>query len=210
MVSVGAPAHAVPMTYPPRWLMVTGPSGAGKSSVVRELHRRRAAVVRPTWTTRPPRDDELDGSLEHRFASDEEFDGLRDAGFFCHTGAIAGLPGRYGLPPFVPHDVGPPDAVIVRAPYVGPLARLVPGSVVYQIGDRPDEIARRLRARGCPPSELDARMRDNIAEAAAGRRVADRTFMNEGTLEELVETVTQAMAIDFPGRAEAVRALVAS
>ncbi len=198
------------MTSPPRLLVVIGPSGAGKSSVIRELHRRRAVVVRPTWTTRPPRQDELDGSLEHRFVSEEEFDGLVSTGFFCRTGTITGLAYRYGLPALVVHGDGPPDAVILRAPYVRSLARLVPGTVVYQIEDRPDRIARRLRARGCPPAELDRRIRDNIAESRAGRRVARRTFMNDGTLEQLVDTVTQSMAVDFPGRSGSVPALVAS
>jgi guanylate kinase len=198
------------MAFPPRLLVVIGPSGAGKSSVVRELDRRRAVVVRPTWTTRPPRQDELDGSLEHRFVSDEEFDRLVVTGFFCRTGAITGLAYRYGLPAFVPHEGGPPDAVILRAPYVRSLARLVPGSVVYQIEDRPDQKARRLRARGCPPSELDARIRDNIAESTAGHLVARRIFVNDGTRGQLVDTVTEAVAVDFARSSDAAAALVAS
>jgi guanylate kinase len=198
------------MTSPPRLLVVIGPSGAGKSSVVRELHRRRAVVVRPTWTTRPPRHDELDGSLEHRFVSEEEFDDLVGTGFFCRSGAITGLTYRYGLPAFVPHDGGPPDAVILRAPYVKSLAHLVPGSIVYQIEARPDQMARRLRARGCTPSELDRRIRDNVAESRAGQHVARRIFMNDGTLEQVVDTVTQSVAVDFRGRSGSVPALVAS
>ena len=56
-----------------RVLVVIGPSASGKSSLVRELHRRRVIRVLPTWTTRPRRADERDGSLEHRFVSDERF-----------------------------------------------------------------------------------------------------------------------------------------
>jgi len=198
------------MAFPSRFLIVIGPSGAGKSSVVRELHRRDTVLPHPTWTTRPPRHDEPDGSLEHRFVSDGGFDALLRAGFFSQTGAITGLPHRYGLPAFVPHDEGPLDTVILRAPYVEQLTRLVPGAVVYQIQDRRDRVARRLRARRCPPAELASRVRDNIAESCSGATVADRTFVNDGSLEELVDTVTDALAIDFPGRPGAESTAVAS
>jgi ribose 1,5-bisphosphokinase PhnN len=71
---------------------------------------------------------------------------------------------------------------------------------VYHISDRPDRVAQRLRARGRPGSELGPRIRDNIAESIAGDQVAQRTFVNEGTLEQLVDTVAEAMATDFSGR----------
>jgi guanylate kinase len=191
------------MAFPSRFLIVIGPSGAGKSSVVRELHRRHVVLVQPTWTTRPPRHDETEGSLEHRFVSDAEFEELLRAGFFGQTGSISGLPHRYGLPAFIPHDDGPLDTVILRASYVDQVTRLVPGSVVYQIRDRGDRIARRIRARGCPPAELASRVWDNIAEARSGRLVAHRTFVNHGSLEQLVDKVTDAIAIDFAGRSVA-------
>ena len=73
-------------------LVVIGPSASGKSTAVRELHRRGVAHVHPTWTTRPRRPDEGDGTLEHRFVTDAMFDELDAAGFFLGTVVLPGLP----------------------------------------------------------------------------------------------------------------------
>jgi guanylate kinase len=167
-------------------------------------------VVRPTWTTRPRRPEELDGTLEHRFVSDRKFDELLRAGSFSQTGALTGLPYRYGLPAFEPRDGGPVDAVILRADYVEPFSRAVPGAFVYQIGSRGDQMVRRIRARGGGARDLDRRVADNITETTAGRRVADRTFTNDGALEDLVDSVAGAMAIDFAHRSGSAPAAVAS
>jgi ribose 1,5-bisphosphokinase PhnN len=198
------------MTHRPRYLIVIGPSGAGKSSVLRELDRRQMVVVQPTWTTRPRRPEELDGSPEHRFVSDLEFDDLLRAGSFSHTGAIAGLPYRYGLPAFEPGDGGPVEAVILRAPYVDPLTRHVPGAIVYQIQSRGDQMARRIQARNGGVQDLGRRVADNITETSAGHRVADRTFANHGTLGDLVDSVAGAMTIDFSRRSGSALGRVAS
>src|SRR3954447_16585781 len=96
-----------------------GPSGSGKSTVVRELAARGLVTVHPTWTTRPRRADERQGSLEHRFVSDDEFDELCRRGFFIETVSLFGLPFRYGLPPLDGDSAGPGgpvDAVMLRAP----------------------------------------------------------------------------------------------
>ena len=123
------------------------------------------------------------------------------AGSFSRTGAVTGLPYRYGLPTFEPRDDGPVDAVILRARYVEPFTGVVPGTLVYQIRSRDDLMVRRIRGRGGGARELGGRVADNITETTAGRRVADRTFANDGSLEDLVESVAGAMTIDFAHRA---------
>lgn len=197
------------MDTPYRFLIIIGPSGAGKSSAVRELDRHRAILVRPTWTTRAPRDAERESSLEHRFVSETEFQERLHAGFFCQTGVIAGLPHRYGIPAFVPQAEGPVDTVILRASYVESFRRHTPGPVVYQVEDRCDRIAPRLQSRQCPPTEALTRTRDNINESLVGRRVAHRTFVNDGSIEVLAHTALEAMTIDFPGRLLPIRTEVA-
>src|SRR5205085_11400244 len=90
--------HSARMSSTQPVVVVIGPSASGKSTLVRELHRLGLVDVRPTWTTRPIRPDEADGSLEHRFVTDAEFDRLKNAGFFLDTVEMFGLPYRYGLP----------------------------------------------------------------------------------------------------------------
>jgi guanylate kinase len=178
-------------------VVVIGPSGSGKSSVVRELERRDVLRVHPTWTTRPRRPDEADGSLEHRFVSEAEFDQLRVEGFFQDTGTLFGLPHRYGLPPLRVSPTGPFDAVMLRAPFVERFSKLVPHRLVYQIRDDIERARCRLVARGVGPRELAARLDDNRREIAAGRRVADRVFVNDRTLDALVDAVAVALTTDI-------------
>jgi ribose 1,5-bisphosphokinase PhnN len=177
-----------------------GPSGSGKSSVVRHLHHRGVLRVHPTWTTRPRRSDETTGSVEHRFVSDAAFDALCRDGFFLETGAMFGLPYRYGLPRMPerrrPDRSRPADAVMLRAPVLPRFSELVPHRVVYQIDDLPQRVAGRLQARAYPPAELQARLDDNRNEVAAGRRIADRIFLNAGPVGELADRVAAALVTD--------------
>lgn len=174
-------------------LAVIGPSGGGKSSAVRLLAARAVLHVHPTWTTRPPRSDEVAGSIEHRFVSDEEFDDLCRAGFFLDTVAMFGLPFRYGLPPLTRCRDHCVDTVMLRAPLVDRFARHYP-VVVFQIEDSPARTAARLRARGTSDVDVTARLGDNNAEVAAGRLIADRVFVNNASLDVLAGAVQAAWA----------------
>ena len=177
-------------------LVFIGPSASGKSSVVRELHEAGAITVHPTWTTRPRRIDESEGSLEHRFVLPEEFDELCARGFFLDTVMMFGLPYRYGLPAPRVAESGPIDAVMLRAPLIARFARVVPQHLVYQIEDSADRTRARLIARGCSLTELAARIDDNHKEIAAGRQLADRVFVNDGSLTDLVARITSALGAD--------------
>ena len=173
--------------------------------MVRELHRRGVLRVHPTWTTRPRRADEGAGSLEHRFVSEDTFDALCEEGFFLGTVALFGLPYRYGVPPISQAagagTTAPVDAIMLRAPVLPRFAALFPDYIVYQIDDQPQRNAARLHARACPPAELAARLDDNRVEAAAGRRLADRVFINDRPLPDLADQVAAALIADCRARA---------
>ncbi len=177
-------------------VVLIGPSASGKSSVVGELHRRGVLRVQPTWTTRPRRPDERDGSLEHRFVSDALFDDLRARGFFWETVEMFGLPHRYGLPPISPSGGGVVDLVMLRAPLVERFRGHVPQAVVYQVEADVDQLERRLRARGCSSEDVSARLRDNRAEAHLGREVAHRRFTNDSTIDDLADRIERALIRD--------------
>src|SRR4051794_2361157 len=181
-----------------------GPSGSGKSTVVRELADRGLVTVHATWTTRPRRADEQEGSLEHRFVSDDEFDRLCRRKFFIDTVSLFGLPYRYGLPPLgdcSAGSAGPVDAVMLRAPLVDRFAEHVGELAVYQIADTADRLRARLLARSTSPADIAARILDNQAEIEAGRRIAHRTFVNDGSLDELAGSVAAALLADTSGAA---------
>ena len=181
----------------PRVLVFVGPSGSGKSSVVRELHRRGVVAVTPSWTTRPRRPDEVGGSLEHRFVTEEEFAALEAAGFFLGTAALFGLPHRYGLPPVAAADGAAVPAILVRAPLLPLVGRHFPDRVVYQVEDSAARVRERLAARGVSGPALGTRLTGYEQERDEGRRRADRVFVNAGTLADLVDEVAAAVAADF-------------
>ena len=179
-----------------RVLAVLGPSGSGKSTVVRELHRRGVIELTPSWTTRPRRDDEVDGSIEHRFVDDEEFTARQDAGYFLEVVQLFGLPYRYGLPPLeVPADARVP-AIMVRAPLMPLVTRHFPGHVAYQIEDGYRRAEERLGRRA---GALGTRLEGFEEECRLGREAAHRIFVNEGSIADLVDAVADAVGQDFDG-----------
>jgi guanylate kinase len=186
-------------SHPRRVLVVIGPSASGKSSLTRELHRRGVIRVHPTWTDRPRRDDERNGSVEHRFVSRAAFDRLCARSFFLETAALPGLPYRYGLPALPPPAGGAMDAVILRAPFVDRLARRFPEQLVYQLEDTAQLARARLLSRGCAPAELAARLDDHHGEIEAGRRVAHRVVVNDRPLDALADTFAAALHADMTG-----------
>jgi guanylate kinase len=177
-------------------LIVIGPSASGKSTTVRELHRRGVLRVHPTWTTRPRRPDEIDGALEHRFVTDTDFDELETAGFFLGTVALPGLPYRYALPAVTPRDDGPLDAIMARAPFIELFVPYFPARLVYEIDDTRERARTRLIQRGSGEHEIDARLEGHQAEVEAGRQIASRSFVNDGTLDGLVEEIAEALRVD--------------
>lgn len=174
-----------------------GPSGSGKSTVARELHRRGVIDVTPSWTTRPRRADERDGSVEHRFVEGDQFTARHNAGYFLEVVQMFGLPYRYGLPRVKPPADGLVPAIIVRAPLMPLVHRHFPGHVAYQIEDRYQRAEERLRRRA---GDLGTRLDGFEDECRLGRETAHRIFVNEGSIADLVEAVAGAVYHDFDGQ----------
>lgn len=179
-----------------RVLAILGPSGSGKSTVVRELHRRGVIDVTPSWTTRPRREDELDGSIEHRFVDDEEFTARQDAGDFLEVVQMFGLTYRYGLPALEEPADGRVPAIMVRAPLLALVARHLPAHVAYQIEDGYQRARERLERR---VGDLGTRLDGFEEECRLGRGAAHRVFVNHGPVGDLVQAVASAVGRDFAG-----------
>lgn len=183
------------MAVPVVPLVVIGPSAAGKSTVVRALARRGLVEVTPTWTTRPRRADERAGSVEHRFVDDATFAACERAGLFLDVVRPFGLAYRYGLAVPHPPPPGVVPVVMVRAAFVGRVARLFPEHLCYQIEDSLERARERLLARG---AALGTRLDGYEDERVAGRALAGWVFVNAGPVGPLVDAVAAALAADFP------------
>ena len=71
-----------------RLIVISAPSGAGKTTLVRGLLKRNPAFVfSVSYTTRPPREAEVDGR-DYHFVSRDRFFELRDAGAFLEYAEV--------------------------------------------------------------------------------------------------------------------------
>lgn len=177
-------------------LVIIGPSGAGKSSVVRALQAKQAIYLTPSWTTRQPRVGEQQGAVDHVFVSEEEFARKASEGFFLEEVSLFGLPYRYGLPVIVSAPSGV-ATVMLRASLLPLLAKHYRHYVTYQLEDSYERVFERLSEREKLGEHQGARLEDYNEEVAAGRHLADRVFINDQTVADLVEAIEAALKIDF-------------
>jgi guanylate kinase len=175
-------------------LIFIGPSGVGKSAIVHELARRGHIRFYPTWTTRPPRDYEKQGALDHVFVSPVDFQRALDQNVFVGTAQPFGLNYQYGLPKIEVNDFQVPS-VILRVPMLEQMRAHYTDLLIYQVERNltlvRSHLADRLRTGTAP------RMENHETEIAAGREFAHRVIDNSGTLKQSVEHLRMCLAEDF-------------
>lgn len=176
-------------------VVLIGPSGAGKSSVAARLDAAGVVHVVPTLTTRPSRTAESEHCLDHRFCTDAEFDAAMAAGDLAGVGRLPGLRYRYGLPR-MNSAARIAQLVIARQQHVEELRSLGHHTVVYQVEAAADRCLARLRQRRTDDADVDARSRQHRADLIEGRRLADRIFSNDGSLDDLATAVAIAVHQD--------------
>jgi ribose 1,5-bisphosphokinase PhnN len=182
---------------PERLLVIVGPSGAGRSEAVRRLVADGLIELTPTWTTRPPRREELASCVEHRFVSELEFERLERCGAFLATARLPGAPFRYALPPVRWPQDGRVAAVTLGAALVPRLRRLVADLTVYQVEDEHDRAVERLRELSGGGAGPGSPLTDQEAEVALGRVVAQRIFVNCAGPAVLADVLGRAIRLDF-------------
>jgi guanylate kinase len=179
-----------------RLLVIIGPSGVGKTSALRLLHDQRVVEVTPSWTTRPARQDETGGTLEHRFVDETAFLKKKDEGYFLGAARMFGLPYWYGLPKLEKSEGSRVATVMLQASLLPLMDKHYTNYTIYQIEDEPEKIAERLRERQAAGHDMGSRFEDYQAEIAAGRVRAQRVFTNDGTLEDLAGQIATALIED--------------
>lgn len=175
-------------------LVIIGPSACGKSTVVRELVNDRIFHVTPSWTTRPRRNDEQQGTPEHRFVTRQQFDFMRCQGFFLECVEPFGLPWSYGIPAIERGAAGTLPAVMLRAPFVELLRKHYTAPLIYQIEAETACSLQRLATR---PGDAGTRADLWIAERDLGRRIAHRVFRNDGSVGTLAARIRVALQADL-------------
>lgn len=154
-------------------LVIAGPSGAGKGTIVLRLKEREPSLRwSVSWTTRAPREGEVDG-VDYHFTTRAEFERLRDADGFLEWfdvyGDLKGTPEAA-----VREHLAAGHDVLLEVDVNGALAirRKYPDAVLVFV--RPpsrDEQRSRLERRGQDSAEQIER---RLAAAAAEEQEADQ------------------------------------
>jgi len=77
-------------------VIISGPSGVGKTTITRGIERSISdAVFSVSWTTRPSSGIDVEG-VDYHFATDDEFESMKDKGEFLETAGVYGK--KYGTP----------------------------------------------------------------------------------------------------------------
>jgi guanylate kinase len=175
-------------------IVLIGASAVGKSTIAEHLCESDIVEATPTWTTRQPRQGELDTSYDHRFVTDAEFDRQSDEGGFIDQHTLYGA--RYGVP-FLPRPPDGREALVVLKPVFMPVfIEHYPKVRIYQIEASPEVLPERMKARGQSQEDIDERMRQHAREAATARHFAHVVLNNDGSMDDTFKRVEAQVRAD--------------
>lgn len=171
-------------------LVIVGPSGVGKSTLARNLEKTTMARIWPTVTTRMTRADEAVG---HIFATDKEFDLMKDS--MLGEVTLPGLSARYGLSK--QHMPARENLIILARPSMVPALRAALGPILIYGLNTPKNVAeKRIQARNTGPTDNAERMKAFDQESLEVQQYSHRVFDGTETEKALLRRVTQALCDD--------------
>jgi guanylate kinase len=174
-----------------RLTVLSGPSGVGKDSVI-ELIRARSPWV---WlsvsvTTRPKRDNEVDG-VHYHFISRTEFQRMVDTGQLLEWADFAG--NRYGTPRApVEARLREGEPVLLKIDLQGArqVREAMPDALlVFLAPPSWEELERRLVGRGTDDPETIRRRLTHAREELAAEPEFDVTIVNDSVVRAADELV---------------------
>jgi guanylate kinase len=144
--------------------IVAAPSGAGKTSLTRALLERESGIeLSVSYTSRPPRPNEVDG-VHYHFVSRAEFEAMVGRGeFFEHAIVHGDLKGTARAP--VERTLARGRDVLLEIDWQGArqVRATLPGTVsIFILPPSRPELERRLRARA---SDSEQVIRRRLADA---------------------------------------------
>ncbi|MGQ9648551.1 MAG: guanylate kinase [Phycisphaerae bacterium] len=174
-------------------LIISGPSGVGKTTICKELVKRLDAFLSVSATTRPRRDNEVDG-VDYHFLSTEEFENRLQRGEFLEHARVYG--GRYYGTPARPvmDALAAGRVVILEIEIEGTLQvvkKLPQAIAIYILAPTPEDQKGRLEGRQKDSAEA---MRERLSKADGEIRWAQdcgayRHFLVNQTVEETVNEI---------------------
>lgn len=175
-------------------IVLLGGSAVGKSTLAVGLTEAGIVQPTPTWATRTPRPGEESTCYDHHFVTDGEFDRYSREGGFIDEQALYG--GRYGVP-LLQKPPADKEALIVLKPlFIPAFIAYYPNARIHQIEAPEELIEGRMLARGQSKEDIAERKRLYPEEVREARRFAHATFTNDGSIQEMVETVIMHIRAD--------------
>jgi guanylate kinase len=176
-------------------LIISGPSGVGKTTICHELVKRLNAFLSVSVTTRPKRDNEVDGQA-YTFLSKDEFEARLRAGELLEYAQVYG--GHcYGTPAGpVREALETGRGAILEIEINGAMqvVRTYPEAVcVYILAPTPEEQAGRLEGRNMDSPEA---MSERLAKADGEIRYAQECgvyqhFVVNHVVQETVDRIVR-------------------
>jgi len=183
-------------------LIISGPSGVGKTTICKQLAQRLDAFLSVSLTTRPRRDNEVDG-VDYKFISVEEFERRLAAGELLEYAKVYG--GQYyGTPASPVHQaLEAGRVVILEIDIEGAIQvmRRFPDAIsIFVLAPTPEEQQDRLigRQKDSPEAirerlgKADGEIRYAYECGAYRHFLVNRTV--EGTVDQIVQIVKEKMA----------------
>lgn len=165
-------------------VIISGPSGVGKTTITRGIERSISdAVFSVSWTTRPSSGIDVEG-VDYHFATDDEFEAMKDKGEFLETAGVYGK--KYGTPKgWVFEQLKRGRLVILEIDIVGAInvKKHIPDAyAIFVLPPNEESLLERLRGRRREEeSAIQKRFAQAKAEIAHARTcgVYDQFLVNE-------------------------------
>lgn len=178
-------------------ILIVGPSGSGKGTVIDRLRNMYPGFVFPvSYTTREPREGEVDGEVYH-FVSSEEFEDMVQNDELLEY-AVVHEDNYYGTPKKEIIEPMKSGAMVVREvdiqgfhsiKEVIPKENLI--SIFMKVSDLDDLRGRILRRGKLPEDEIQQRMESALKEIAQADQCDYQVENRWGKIDECVKDVAK-------------------
>lgn len=151
--------------------IISGPSGTGKTTLCRMIEHRLQIPHVISYTTRPPRKNEIEGK-DYHFINDEEFNRMKQEGAFLEFASVHGY--QYGTPSKMVEEAQKSGKdLILDLDTEGALTiqSKKPESILIFLDIVDETLAERLGKRG---TEQDDKMKKRLEQAKFERQFKSR------------------------------------
>lgn len=172
-------------------LVLCGKSGAGKDSILKILTSKYKLSKITTWTTREKRPGEV-GGVDYNFCTNEEFDKLKDIGFFAETTSYVMAGDKYVQYGTAIEDLQGDKCLILNPEGLKNLRRLKSlNMIVFYIYTPTETLIERLKNRGDSEEEYKRRLETDFWDFQDIDDYVDYTLYNDDSisLEALAELI---------------------